>query len=89
MSIRPQRSWVEDKDMLDVGMCMRLARRVDHFEGPEKDEGSRTVMFAELRTICGEVSRAWELLRGGCTGSRSLVAEAPGACRKLGDLHRK
>lgn len=58
MSIRPQRSWVEDKDMLDVGVWMGLARRVDHLEGPEKAEGSRTVIFAELRTICGEVSRA-------------------------------
>lgn len=45
ISIRPQRSWVEDKAMLDVGAWMRLARRVDHFDGPEKAEGSKTGKF--------------------------------------------
>lgn len=59
ISIRPQRSWVEDRAMLDVGVWMRLARRADHFKDPKKAEGSRTVKFAELRTSCGQVSRAW------------------------------
>jgi hypothetical protein len=53
ISIRPQRSWVEDKAMLDFGVWVRLVKHEDHFESPRKADGSRTMEFTELRTSCG------------------------------------